>query len=275
MINNHTSSLFHYTDKLDNLISILKEGFRVSYCAEQITDTIFIAIPMVSFCDIPLECNAEHRSKYGSYAIGVNKAWMIDEYRELLSPVHYVINEEPILGAWHHHLNYLKAVEYINKYEDRKRKQGRKLAKVIIDNEHIYEGYAGFLANPNDRKTLLMLNDLFHAQGYANYSLGITKNYICKHKGKNFCAYDECEWRILIPEDRTLNGITTKWFWSKDEYMNWKSTRNNYFVDGVTLAVKHEFVDYIVIKNDCEKSTILSNFQETEGKYLSDKIIVI
>ena len=41
---------------------------------------------MISFCYIPFECGEEHRNKYGNYAIGLNKRWMIDSYGDLLSP---------------------------------------------------------------------------------------------------------------------------------------------------------------------------------------------
>lgn len=86
MRNSHTNILFHYTKTLYSLSYILKEGFRVSYSKERISDNIFIAIPMISFCYIPFECGEEHRNKYGNYAIGLNKRWMIDSYGDLLSP---------------------------------------------------------------------------------------------------------------------------------------------------------------------------------------------
>ena len=78
MRNSHSSSLFHFTRHQEVLESILSTGLRVSYSGEQITEDIFIGIPMISFCDIPPQCCEEHREKYGDYAIGINKEWMID-----------------------------------------------------------------------------------------------------------------------------------------------------------------------------------------------------
>lgn len=72
--NSHTSTLFHFTKKQNTLLSILRDGIRISYCSENITDTISLGVPMVSFCDIPLMSCAEHRSKYGLYAIGFAKS---------------------------------------------------------------------------------------------------------------------------------------------------------------------------------------------------------
>lgn len=71
--NSHTSSLFHFMRRQNTLLSILRDGLKLSYCSEIITDNISLGIPMVSFCDIPLLSCREHRSKYGLYAIGFSK----------------------------------------------------------------------------------------------------------------------------------------------------------------------------------------------------------
>ena len=71
--NTHTSTLFHFTKRQNTLLSILRDGIRISYCSENIKDNISLGVPMVSFCDIPLMSCAEHRSKYGLYAIGFAK----------------------------------------------------------------------------------------------------------------------------------------------------------------------------------------------------------
>lgn len=275
MRNSHSGTLFHYTRTLESLSSILREGLRASYSKERISDKIFIAIPMVSFCDIPFDCCEEHREKYGRYAIGLNKNWMIDTYGDLLSPVHYVLRDEPIRGAWRHHENYLKADETVRKYEVRKKAAGEEKIKVTGPSGIVYEGYAGKLNDKEDCKVLLAMNDLFHAREYANYCLGITKNYICRHGEKDFCAYDECEWRILIPEDKTINGYTSEWFWTESEYNNWRSERQNSFLDGFTFEVETESVEYIVIQNESERSFILDSLEEIGKPSLAEKIKII
>lgn len=94
-----SSTLFHFTPKLDNVLSIIKQkGFKPSYCIEkfgggleffkrflssefqiknekliEIEDDI--AFPLVSFCDLRLTLCKFHTEKYGKNAIGMNPLW--------------------------------------------------------------------------------------------------------------------------------------------------------------------------------------------------------
>ena len=77
-----SNALFHYTDKMSTIESILKEGFLLSLCKESI-----FAIPMVSFCDIPISNAKYYFDNYGSYGIGMNLDW---EIRNKLNPVLYI-----------------------------------------------------------------------------------------------------------------------------------------------------------------------------------------
>ncbi len=86
-----SESLFHFTNKLDNLVNILKDSFFWPiYCPEvdkEIKDNIHAyAFPMVCFCDIPLSQISEHTDDYGFYAIAMSKEWARDRG---VSPVIY------------------------------------------------------------------------------------------------------------------------------------------------------------------------------------------
>ena len=74
--NSHTSTLFHYTKTASTLLSILQDGFRFTYCLEDflLLKQENIGIPMISFCDIPINDSVEHSKKYGYYAIGLTNA---------------------------------------------------------------------------------------------------------------------------------------------------------------------------------------------------------
>lgn len=79
--------LWHQTNK-DGLIKILKSrNFRFSYSKERILDKkLFVAFPMISFCDLPFSEFTDYISKYGGYSIGMHKVW---GYVNHFNPVWY------------------------------------------------------------------------------------------------------------------------------------------------------------------------------------------
>ena len=89
-----SNTLFHFTDSLHNLISILTLEFRPRYCLEDFS-SIFsapfkieeIAVPMVCFCDLLLSQTKEHIKFYGGYGIGMKKKWGV---KKGLNPVIYL-----------------------------------------------------------------------------------------------------------------------------------------------------------------------------------------
>lgn len=87
----YSNSFFHYTQKYDVLVAILKNGFIGSYANEQFPKgdgTIgHLYIPMISFCDIPL--SQLQYIVYGNYAIGMSRVWGNDLP---LCPVSYFPN---------------------------------------------------------------------------------------------------------------------------------------------------------------------------------------
>lgn len=73
-----SNTIFHYTSNIEHLRSILRNGFYPSYCRETIHTNGSLrsyAVPIVSFCDIPLSQVKDHMGKYGEYAIGLSIDW--------------------------------------------------------------------------------------------------------------------------------------------------------------------------------------------------------
>lgn len=96
-----SNSIMHFTKSADNLQGILKEGFKVKYCLEDVktlNGNLHYSIPMVSFCDIPLSEIKDHITKYGGYGLGLNRDWA---QTNGLNPVLY-IDEKSSLGAGFH-----------------------------------------------------------------------------------------------------------------------------------------------------------------------------
>lgn len=85
-----TNSIIHYTDSIETLELILKEGFKIKYCLEKLnldTGSSTAAHPMISFCDIPLSDSRQHFDAYGKYGIGLTKDWAV---RNGVNPVLYI-----------------------------------------------------------------------------------------------------------------------------------------------------------------------------------------
>jgi hypothetical protein len=92
-------SFYHFTKKLDFLFSIIQNGFYPRYCIEEYDYLLknhkknglptTIAIPVVCFCDIPLDFIDEHISDYGHFAIAMKKSWGI----ERLNPILYLTDK--------------------------------------------------------------------------------------------------------------------------------------------------------------------------------------
>ena len=84
---------FHYTTKIDHLVSIMNNYFMPFYCMESIeylhlpeSNIEGMAYPLVCFCDLPLSRHKLHKDKFGEYGIGMKKKWGINK---LLTPLIY------------------------------------------------------------------------------------------------------------------------------------------------------------------------------------------
>jgi len=102
-----SNSLIHLTSLKQSLIGILKEDFKIKYCLENVITPIGVlkyAIPMVSFCDIPMSGIKDHVEKYGAYGIGLTREW---GQRHNLNPVFYVDKNSSIGKGYHEAFNEL------------------------------------------------------------------------------------------------------------------------------------------------------------------------
>lgn len=105
---NKFSSLTHYTNNIDKIIGILRNGFKYNYLNEVLP---FVGFPgsvyaikdvirfnkkdsVVCFCDIPFKYIDDHAKQYGGYGIGINKKWCMEKG---ITPVRYFHHNTPDL----------------------------------------------------------------------------------------------------------------------------------------------------------------------------------
>jgi len=163
-----TNSIIHYTGSFDILTLILKEGFKIKYCAEKLklgaTGTSNAAHPMISFCDIPLSDSKQHFEAYGKYGIGLSKKWAV---KKGVNPVLYIDK------------NSLLAISIYELIKERRKKKSN--------------------------LTLKQKREILQIKSYAKNYSGLLKRKTINNP--NYKYYDEKEWR-LVPNKANLNNAS-------------------------------------------------------------------
>lgn len=197
-MNNHTSSLFHYTKQREYLVEILKNGLYPNYCKEQylgIRNEEIIGIPMVCFCDIPIMRVQAFSKDYGKFAIAFSKSWAL---KNEINPVFYV--QEMKLKRI---LTFFRTVEKYFSEINQTNKDDITFAFNLFDKQHLNK-FADLVRSIQTK--------------YANDTLlGYIKPYKTKDDKGERVNYIENEWRYIITE---LKGV--KWLRGEDKYKEWR-----------------------------------------------------
>jgi hypothetical protein len=133
-----TNSVFHFTKSIDAIKSILTSEFHIKYCLETVeakNRTIEYAVPMASFCDIPLSQVTSHIDKYGGYGLGLLKRWA---KRKGLNPVLYlekhatILNDVLIREKFENSYNQVvqEFLRYTKNYEGKLYRDGELVQKI-------------------------------------------------------------------------------------------------------------------------------------------------
>ena len=252
--NINASSLFHFTRKFNTLQSIIKNGLRFSFAFERFSaraisnldyptnpdvvintytkEDVGVAIPMISFCDIPLTRTTEHIYKYGEYVIGFDKDFIIEKFSEIINPVIYI-----------HSKNLKDAFDDIsNIYSE----SHNSLCKQIID----YPDKGRLQKNNDELKKLT--SRYIDRKFFIQFVIGLMKPY----GDNNVCFYNEREWRAFIP-----NGMDYESEWkfgiTKEDYdlnrNDWNielSDANYYLTFEKELLTKG--ITHIVVRNESQ-----------------------
>lgn len=234
------NSIFHYTSRISHLEAILRHGFFPSYCKETIItgqNARTFAIPIISFCDIPLSQVREHMKKYGSYAIGMNLDWAV---RNGLNPVLYLERDAAVNNG------LMKGVmDFL--YED---------WHDILDEDDFTRFYDGAYKGA-----------ISVMQSVKNYSGPLIRE--SENLG-NYKFYDEREWRY-IPKIH-IDHVTDypDIFWEEDFDAMQKQFPSKPHFNQYGLPVTADDIRHLIVNDEKELPGIISCLDKFTHLYTSD-----
>ena len=272
------SSLFHFTSTFEVLLKIITNGFRYSYAFERfssellndrIYDGVFnvdsrselencgIAIPMVSFCDIPITRTLPHAEKYGKYFIGLNK--------ELLSTMLNPIFNPVIYGS---STNLFDAITFFAKVRKNSNIRLHNLYSSMKNQlEEIAETIDFTCVSKDDiinklpREILNEINTGIDGRFFSDFLLALYKPVQGLDVYGNECYfYDEREWRAFAMHD--VNDYTSWVFGcTPDDFLKSKDLWNDELSKSEDSYIKLQskslkFVSHIGVEHECEVEVI-------------------
>ena len=235
-----SSTLFHFTDTAEHLLSILENEFRPHLSLEdfslltskQAKDRDFrMAIPMVSFCDIPLSQATNHMDTYGHYAVGLTKAWGMQRG---LTPVLYT----------HDGSLSLKALVELGRLAKSQRKFSDSVADAIMAN----------------LSRVLLLSKPYEGP-YSRRG----------QPPKHVRFYDEREWRFIPP---SLDDVPVLSPSTYDDV----ATRDaaNAKVAQYVLSFTPSDIRYVIVPSEAELLPTIRELERIKGpKYSLDDVKVL
>jgi len=246
-----TKGVFHYTKDLGSLINILTIGFYPSYCKEIMIyggERYSYAIPMVSFCDIPLSEIQYHTKKYGSFAIGLTRDWA---KRNKLNPVLYIEKDSNLASGIKNMIDFM----FLNWHE-------------MLDDKDFDDFYKNVYKGG--------LNVIYSSKNYEG-------RLIRDEIDKDFNFYEEREWRYIPQISGDHINKYPDMFWEEDfADLNKRFTSKPHFKHHGT-KIKAKDIKYIIIPDKSflqrlinELKNIKNLFEdETEFIYLITNILTL
>lgn len=271
MIN--SSSLFYFTREFGTFRQILTEGLRFGYCYEpfgeivakqswdielKIGDRVLncegIAIPMISFCDIPLLRTQKHREKFGDYMIGFNREILIN----VVNTTNYMLN--PVQYRCHPFFDEQLEVLSIQKDE------------LISNIGSAGIPIGGVEIRKGEKRDDLKFSNLFmRSEIREKYKeeiqkitaidsiIGFSKPYQDK------CGYDymsEKEWRIIIPDcNRPAPDLGWLKYISKEQFEQYKIKLLDNFPSELYLHFDcidiTSLITHIVVSKESERNLLI------------------
>jgi hypothetical protein len=244
-----SNTLFHFTNTAENLISILKEGFKPRFCLETIGLEFMIgkqadekqAVPMTCFCDLPFSMISDHLEFYGSYGIGLTKNW---GKTKGLTPLIYIHDNSAFVKYIHHF--------------------GKAFFKQMIRLDHD--------TIPIDENPMVSFLELSAFLKPYEGEMWRVNKYVQKK------FYDEREWRF-VP---FIDSIDSEYRLDEKQFLNniERASANEMLGQRAKLDFDASDIKYIIVKSEIEMlalSNALDNmttiYKPEEIKILRTKII--
>lgn len=268
------SSLFHFTSSLEVLLKIITNGFRYSYAFERfssellndrIYDGVFnidsrssledcgIAIPMVSFCDIPITRTLPHAERYGKYFIGLNKGLLLTMLNPIFNPVIYGSSS-----------NLFDAITFFAKIRKNSNIRLHNLYKSKIGDLEEIANRIDFssvtkddIINEMPTEILNEINTGIDGRFFSDFLLALYKPVYGKDVYGNECYfYDEREWRAFVMHDVSDNipwvfGCTSAEFLKDKDTWNETLSKSK---DGFIKLSRNSlsFISHLGVEQECE-----------------------
>ena len=225
-----SNSIIHFTKIIDSLKGILQNNFEIHFCKESIethSSLYNLAVPMVSFCDIPLSEVKEHIHKYGTYGIGFTKSWA---QRLGLNPVLYVDSESNLSKSFD--LAY----------------------KTYIWGSNTSDGVEGL--EEAEKSVLDVFRYMKNYEGELNRGGNVDKNYRYS---------DEREWRYVPPLGSDCRTVISQDAYDNEDLKAQRDEENEK-LSKLNLSFEPNDIKYIIIENDNEIPIIVDFLRSTKGK---------
>lgn len=268
----NSSSLFHFTMSLNILKKIIINGLRYSFAYEVLPKEVVlshvcsslntsnlkndsgisngVAIPMISFCDIPITRASQHIEKYGQYMIGFDKVNFTKAFENLINPVIYVHSPNLSDAITKFGLEYTKASNELFKMLTTKEPQKKYCSKSHQE-----------LLNNKEFKA--KIDPFVQTRFLSNFLMGLVKPI----EDETHYYYDEREWRLFLPEN--TNDISWIWGITKEEHdqnkNNWNIDLEKY-EDGfirIPWECYDEYITHIVVSKDEEVDSLIELIMES------------
>lgn len=232
----NASSLLHFTNSMDALKGILEKGFRFSYCCEKVSATI-------NMNELhPEGANFFRPSPHKNSHIAIPMICFCDipltrakSHSNLYGDFIVGVDKDMAITVFGDNIN---PVMYRTSQTIGLALHDLSVIKATIDN----------------------VDGCYNYKRSLNQLIGNTKPYNGTVNGKDYCFYNEREWRILIPFDYSED---TKWYWilSEEEFAVKKDEINKilhsseYAYRGFTTDIDNEedfmqFITHIVVDTE-------------------------